>query len=1327
MHNFFWTKSFKTPSGRRFAVACAQPRMLKTITWVNILFQLLFPLSLSFTPVIAAAQTSKGKIINVTTEPYILNTNENIEIIAKRYGLTVDELKKINNYRTFSKPFSSLTTGDEIDVPRKVSPFSIDNQKNSNTDISLENKLASHAQTGATALATGNAAKSGERMIRSAANNEFNNQVQGWLGQFGTARVQMNLNDDLKLDGSAVDVLVPLYDNQKSMLFTQLGARNKDSRNTVNIGAGVRTFQNDWMYGVNTFFDNDMTGKNRRIGVGVEAWTDYLKLSANSYFGTTDWHQSRDFVDYNERPANGYDVRAEAYLPAYPQLGGKLMYEKYRGDEVALFGKDDRQKNPHAVTAGVNYSPIPLLTVGAEHRAGKGSKNDSSINFQFNYRLGESWQSHINPTAVASTRTLAGSRYDLVERNNDIVLDYQKQVLIKLTLPEEVMGEALSRATVNALVVSKYGLERVDWDSAGLIAAGGSLTQVSPQKVLLTLPPYQSTRSNNIHTLSAVAHDRQGNTSPRVTMQIVVIPSTAKIMEANLTVVRNNAIANGTETNEVKAIVTDAGNNRLSGHAVSFSADNGSMVTTVIGTTGADGVATATMTNMTAGTTSVKATVNGMNQSVPTIFIPDDSTAQITAANLTVVRNNAIANGTDANEVKAIVTDAGNNPLSGHAVSFSADNGGMVTTVIGTTGTDGIATATITNMTAGDTLVEATVNGMSQSVPTTFMPDDSTAQITAANLTVVRNNAIANGTDANEVKAIVTDAGNNLLSGHTVSFSADNGGMVTTVIGTTGTDGIATATITNMTEGTTSLEATVNSMSQSVPTIFIPDDSTAQITAANLTVVRNNAIANGTETNEVKAIVTDAGNNLLSGHTVSFSADNGGMVTTVIGTTGTDGIATATITNMTAGDTLVEATVNGMSQSVPTTFMPDDSTAQITAANLTVVRNNAIADGTETNEVKAIVTDTGNNLLSGHTVSFSADNGGMVTTVIGTTGTDGIATATITNMTAGTTSVKATVNGMSQTKGVNFTQVLNIKIETTQNNAISGEESNTVKATVSDKNGNRINNVKVDFTSSESSGITLTPSSGMTNSNGEIVSSVSKSGSIGGEIKITATISERGENDSSLVNFLTLHPAYNVIAPGNHPFAYKDRFPTTGYAGAEFQINASGNIAANTNYTWTSSENASMSVDNEGNVTLTEGNIRNKPVKITARNNTDAYRYEFEVTSWFITHEDKRTGNFNDAQNYCFTQGMVMPKRDQLTKGEGIRGIGSLWSEWQKPKNWSGSAPNTAYWTDTQPPAAPSNRYMVDMGTGKGSEYKTNIGAYLEYISCIKIDTPQIM
>ncbi len=36
----------------------------------------------------------------------------------------------------------------------------------------------------------------------------------------------------------------------------------------------------------------------------------------------------------------GWDVRTEAWLPFYPQLGGKLIYEQYYGDEVALFGTD---------------------------------------------------------------------------------------------------------------------------------------------------------------------------------------------------------------------------------------------------------------------------------------------------------------------------------------------------------------------------------------------------------------------------------------------------------------------------------------------------------------------------------------------------------------------------------------------------------------------------------------------------------------------------------------------------------------------------------------------------------------------------------------------------------------------------------------------------------------------------------------------------------------------------------------------------------------------------------------------------------------------------
>ncbi|CRY56901.1 Ig domain-containing protein [Yersinia intermedia] len=811
MRHIFWMKAHKTPSQLKLVASYSPQQKLRVMGWVTLLLQLLFPLSLSFTPAIAASisPAATGNIVevNIATETYILKTNESVGTLSKKYGLSVDEIKKINHHRIFSKPFTALTAGDEIDIPRQRSPFSVDN----NSVKSAETKIARYVADRAPLLSDENTAKSVQQMARSTANNELNRSAQQWLSQFGTAKVQINVNNDFKLDGSAADVLLPLADGQKSLLFTQLGARNKNSRNTVNVGVGVRTFQNNWMYGMNTFLDNDITGKNRRVGLGAEAWTDYLKLSANSYFALTDWHQSRDFSDDNERPANGYDIRAEAYLPSHPQLGGKLMYEKYRGDDVALFGKDERQKNPDAITAGVNYTPIPLVTIGVEHRAGKGSHNDSSFNLQLNYRLGESWQSQINSSAVASTRQLASSRYDLVERNNNIVLDYQKQDVISLSLPEQISGDAGTRVAVSAQVSSKHALDRIEWDDAALSAVGGSLSMTSLQSVEIKLPPYQLTSpGSNTYVLGAVAYDKQGNVSRPVTMQVTVLAGSVSITAANLTVTSDNAPANNTATNSVQAIVTDAGGNPVTGQSVTFSTNNGASVTTVIGTTGANGIATATLTNSTVGTTAVTATVNGTSTTVNTQFIADSHTATITAANLRVTADNAPANNTATNSVQAIVTDAGGNPVAGQNVTFSANNGARVTAVIGTTGADGIATATLTNSTAGETIVIATVNGTSTTVNTQFIADSHTATITAANLRVTADNAPANNTATNSVQAIVTDAGGNPVTGQSVTFSANNGASVTTVIGTTGADGIAMATLTSTNPGMSTVVVTLN-------------------------------------------------------------------------------------------------------------------------------------------------------------------------------------------------------------------------------------------------------------------------------------------------------------------------------------------------------------------------------------------------------------------------------------------------------------------------------------------------------------------------------------
>ncbi len=69
---------------------------------------------------------------------------------------------------------------------------------------------------------------------------------------------------------------------------------------------------------------------------------------------------------------------------------------------------------------------------------------------------------------------LAGSRYDLVERNNNIVLEYRKSEVIRIALPERIEGKG-GQTVSTGLVVSKatHGLKNVQWEAPSLLAAGG--------------------------------------------------------------------------------------------------------------------------------------------------------------------------------------------------------------------------------------------------------------------------------------------------------------------------------------------------------------------------------------------------------------------------------------------------------------------------------------------------------------------------------------------------------------------------------------------------------------------------------------------------------------------------------------------------------------------------------------------------------------------------------------------------------------------------------------------------------------------------------------
>ncbi|PIJ52274.1 hypothetical protein BL250_04745 [Erwinia sp. OLTSP20] len=506
---------------------------LRLFAWLNIVFQVVFPLAVSFTPAIAG-DVREAHFLNKPadsefsrTRVYTLSVGETTASVAKKFNISLSALSKLNQFRVFAHGFNNLQPGDELDVPSAPLSSSLQNnpQKNreSTKDDETTNKIAGLASQAGGFLKNTHQGQAAASMARGMATGTAGGVLQQWLSHFGTARVQLNADEKFSLKNSQLDLLVPWYERSDMLVFSQGSLHRTDDRAQGNLGLGTRWFNDDWMLGANTFLDHDFSHEHTRAGLGLEYWRDYMKLGANSYMRLSGWKDSPDLTDYQERPANGWDIRAQAWLPALPQLGGKLVFEQYYGDEVALFGKDNRQSDPHAITAGINYTPFPLLTLGAEQRQGGSGKNDTRFDVSLTFQPGVSWRQQLDPAAVGAMRSLAGSRYDLVDRNNNIILEYRKKEVIHLHALDLVTGHPGEHKSLGVSVTSKYGLDHIDWEASSLLAAGGLIEADNAGGYNAVLPPYhQEASAVNTYTLTGVAVDKKGNRSGESHTQLTV-------------------------------------------------------------------------------------------------------------------------------------------------------------------------------------------------------------------------------------------------------------------------------------------------------------------------------------------------------------------------------------------------------------------------------------------------------------------------------------------------------------------------------------------------------------------------------------------------------------------------------------------------------------------------------------------------------------------------------------------------------------------------------------------------------------------------------------
>ncbi|WP_308065571.1 inverse autotransporter adhesin IatC [Escherichia coli] len=868
----------------------------------------------------AHSDTAASLILpNVKTIPYTLGALESPPTVAARFGITVDELRRLNQFRTFARGFDNVRQGDEIDVPL-INSNSPEARNLKAMQMERDGKdpqmqVAEVAQQSGTLLARDMDSEQAASMARGWVASSASAQATDWLSRWGTARVSLGVDEDFSLKSSSFEFLHPWYETPDNLVFSQHTLHRTDDRTQTNHGIGWRYFTPSWMSGVNMFIDHDLTRYHTRTGMGVEYWRNYLKLSGNGYLRLSNWRSAPELDnDYEARPANGWDLRAEGWLPAWPQLGGKLVYEQYYGDEVALFGKDERQNDPHAITAGLSYTPVPLISFSAEQRQGKQGENDTRIGMELTLQPGHSLQKQLDPAEVAARRSLVGSRYDLVDRNNNIVLEYRKKELVRLTLTDPLKGKPGEVKSLVSSLQTKYALKGYDIEAASLQSAGGKVA-VSGKDIQVTIPPYRFTampETDNTYPIAVTAEDSKGNFSRREESMVVVEKPTLSLADSTLSVDLQILLADGKSTSTLTYTARDSSGKPIPGmtlktqvkglqdFALSEWKDNGNGTYTQIVTAG-----------KTSGALSLMPQFNGDDiAKTPALIAIVANTASRADSTIETDQDNYVAGKPIV--VKVTLKDDNGNGVTGRKEllkqTVKVDNTKADAVSAWTEESEGIYKASYTAHLIGDKLTaQLTMPGWQTKHSDAFSiaGDKDTAKIAAMQITA--NNAVARR-DHNTVAVTVRDVHQNLLQGQNVTFTVVNGAAVFADpnggIVTTDKDGIASVNLASDQAVNSLIKAETNGSSQSVEVSFITGDI-SQLTST----IKTDDVSY-TAGGKIKVSVTlmDEQKNLVKGM-ASLLAGSG--VVEVSGTdkneTGnwseeSDGVYTTTRTAKIAGD-----------------------------------------------------------------------------------------------------------------------------------------------------------------------------------------------------------------------------------------------------------------------------------------------------------------------------------------------------------------------------------------------------------------------------------------
>ncbi|MGF3016047.1 inverse autotransporter adhesin YeeJ, partial [Escherichia coli] len=800
------------------------------------------------------------------------------------------------------------------------------------------------------------------------------------------------------------------------------------------------------------------------------------------------------------------------------------------------------------ITAGLNYTPFPLMTFSAEQRQGKQGENDTRFAVDFTWQPGSAMQKQLDPNEVAARRSLAGSRYDLVDRNNNIVLEYRKKELVRLTLTDPVTGKSGEVKSLVSSLQTKYALKGYNVEATALEAAGGKVVTTG-KDILVTLPAYRFTstpETDNTWPIEVTAEDVKGNLSNREQSMVVVQAPTLSQKDSSVSLSTQTLSADSHSTATLTFIAHDAAGNPVIGLVLSTRHEGVQDITLSEWKDNGDGSYTQILTTgAMSGTLTLMPQLNGVDAAkAPAVVNIISISSSRTHSSIKIDKDRYLSG--NPIEVTVELRDENDKPVKeqkqqlNNAVSIDNVKPGVTTDWKETA--DGVYKATYTAYTKGSGLTaKLLMQNWNEDLHTAgFIIDANPQSAKIATLSASNNGVLANENAANTVSVNVADEGSNPINDHTVTFAVLSGSATSfnnQNTAKTDVNGLATFDLKSSKQEDNTVEVTLeNGVKQTLIVSFVGDSSTAQV---ELQKSKNEVVADGNDSATMTATVRDAKGNLLNDVKVTFNVNSAEAKLSQTEVNSHDGIATATLTSLKNGDYRVTASVSSGSQAnQQVIFIGDQSTAALT---LSVPSGDITVTNTAPLHMTATLQDKNGNPLKDKEITFSVPNDvasrfSISNSGKGMTDSNGTAIASLTGTLAGTHMITARLanSNVSDTQPMTFVADKDravVVLQTSKAEIIgNGVDETTLTATVKDPSNHPVAGITVNFTMPQGVAANFTLENNgiaITQANGE--AHVTLKGKKAGTHTVTATLGNNNTSDSQPVTFVADKTSAQVV------------------------------------------------------------------------------------------------------------------------------------------------------------------------------------------------------